>query len=612
MLLIPVFVFAQNQDSGEKADFYLEPVVTFVDTPVVEQRQVITKQEIEEKHSENLVEVLQDSGVQILAYGPYGLEAKPQIRGFTDETVRVVIDGVCVNNPQYGTFDFSSINLDDIEKIEIVRGGFTEGISDEGSVAGTIYITTRKQSLGQNFYSDSFLKTFFNVNQLADTFSESLGYNGQLGEKTFAKLNGKFTLANNKFLFINYKNELTQRENARVIDGSTSGQITHYFGNSSYFTFSDSFYAGNKNCPGPEKSAVPGVQQDYDNRFTFTMVNPVIAGCLSLENNLSLFTNIRFYDSAAENSKHYVNTLSYSLFGKFYKYANISEAFGLSLEGVSLDSTDDGKHLQLSGALKSTTKIKLGDVVSLSLPEAVKFSGNNLAFIPKAGVSADFDFLTAKLNGYRMVQFPNMDDLYWNGGGYHGNPDLKPENGWGGEFSVDIKTSVLPSSVSVFTNYYKNKIQWAGTQPENVASAFYAGVDFKLEQRMFNDSLGIKFNGEYLYNRLLDKSNSLTYGKRIMWTPDFTASLIIDYYIADIKINLDANYVGKRYISNLNAGFMKPYVLVNAAVSYEGFNHLVPYIKLENLLNQSYEAADEYPMPGISFTVGARLKCSKK
>ena len=102
--------------------------------------------------------------MQILTYGAYGLEAKPSIRGFTDETVRVVIDGVCVNNAQYGTFDFTSISIENIERIEIVRGGFSEEPGDEGAVGGTIYITTKKQTIEKTFTSDSSIKTFFNLN----------------------------------------------------------------------------------------------------------------------------------------------------------------------------------------------------------------------------------------------------------------------------------------------------------------------------------------------------------------------------------------------------------------------------------------------------------------
>mgnify|MGYP006051435331 FL=1 len=144
---------------NEQTIIELPKITTYIEAaPVVEQKTVIAEQEIEKSNVENLTQLLQNNGIQILSYGAYGSEQKPSIRGFTDETVRIVIDGVCVNNAQYGTFDFSSINVADISKIEILRGGFSESVLDEGAVGGVIYITTKKQSLGHKFFADFFVK----------------------------------------------------------------------------------------------------------------------------------------------------------------------------------------------------------------------------------------------------------------------------------------------------------------------------------------------------------------------------------------------------------------------------------------------------------------------
>ena len=70
-----------------------------------------------------------------------------------------------------------------------------------------------------------------------------------------------------------------------------------------------------------------------------------------------------------------------------------------------------------------------------------------------------------------------MDDLYWQGAGFQGNPNLKPEKGWGADLVFDFTNSILPLTLSFFTNYYESKIQWAQINniwtTSNVASAFY-------------------------------------------------------------------------------------------------------------------------------------------
>lgn len=645
LLIISSFVLFFNFLYTESLT--LPSITSYIDATVVEQRQIITEEEIDCMNVADLPALLEAAGIQILSYGPYGLEQKPSIRGFTDETVRVIINGVCVNNAQYGTFDFSTLNIKDIEKIEIIRGGFTEGVSDEGAVGGAIYITTKKQVLGHHFDFDSGIKSFFNYYYPLDSFFQSAGYSGQISDAQFLKVNLKGTFANNKYLFTNYKGIKSQRDNARVIDGN--GNINYsYFFDGNYINISDFFYAGNKQTPGTETSFSYGVQKDYDNNLTIQLVNPEVGKGIKLENTLSWLSNTRFYNDKTSDSAHFVNTGKYAGSVYLHKLDWFKESAGITLDYTYLDSTDDGIHQQFSGALKSTSKFfwcgngenwDNGDRPPLNgeqknnrdnrdrpqfaftLPLSLKFSNKNLAFTPKLGFSINTKHVDLLIDGYRMTQFPNMDDLYWESSGYKGNPDLIPESGWGGDFTVNVHNIWLPFSLCAYINFYENKIQWANLggnwRPENVASAFYFGIDGRLEKNFWNDRISVTANGEYLHTSLLDKRNSMTYGKKIMWTPDFTGS-------ASIRLNFpgkgktesyvllaEANYMGKRYTTNANISYVKPYTLINlsAQMTVASKNwHFTPYIRLENLLNMDYEAVDAYPMPGISGTVGLKIK----
>lgn len=600
-------------------------ITTYIDTPVVEQRQVLTKEEIEDLNVQDLPTLLQSAGIQLLSYGPYGLEQKPSIRGFTDETVRVIIDGVCVNNEQYGTFDFSSLNINDIEKIEIVRGGFTEGVTDEGAVGGAIYITTKKQSLGHHFNSDSSVKSFFNFYYPLDTFSQSLGYSGQLNDTTFLKANLKGTFANNKFFFTNYKGVKAQRDNSRVMDLCASESFSHYFGNGNSITINDIFYTGNKQTPGTATSYSYGVQKDYDNNLTLQLLIPEAAKGLKIDSTLSWLSNTRFYNDNTSDSEHYVNTIKYA--GSIY-YHDISwfkESAGLTLDFTHLNSTDDGIHNQISGSVKSTSKIIFAqkdeyNYIAVTVPLGAKFSNTNFAFTPKLGFAINTTYIDFLIDGYRMTQFPNMDDLYWESAGYKGNPDLIPETGWGGEITANVHNIWMPFSLCAYANYYENKIQWAnlgsGWRPENIASAFYFGIDGRIEKTFWDEKVIVKANGEYLYTKLLNKNNSSTYGKKIMWTPDFNGSASIGLKLPGKKkikyysVFTEVNYMGKRYTTNMNITYMEPYTLWNLSAQMtiicKDWN-FTPYLRIENILNTEYESSDDYPMPGFSGTLGIKI-----
>jgi len=614
ILFIPFFVFSQE------AEITLPEVTTYV-TSSVEQKIVITAEDIEAEHLESLSDVVERAGIQNLAYGPYGLENKPSIRGFTDETVRVVIDGICVNNAQYGTFDFSTINLEAVERIVIVRGGFTEGVEDEGSVGGVIYITMKKDALENSLSAEASVKTFFNSERPLDSYFQKLNFTGLLGQNTFLNAGVTANFADNLY-FYEYEGEWGTRQNAQVIDGQANTYLTHYFGDGNYFSLGELFYGGYKHTPGVVNSTNPGLQQDYNNNLSFTLWNPAVANLFNLKNSLLWMCNNRFYEDSAgtENSSHYINTFKYTGTADFTSLAGgrLQQLAGLSADFTTLDSTNDGTHTQLSGVVKSTSKVALGGGWSLSVPMAAKFCANddnvNFAFVPKAGLSWDLSYIQLICDFYRMVQFPNMDDLFWEGAGYHGNPDLKPESGWGGDIGVNLRGALAHGNLTVFSNYYKDKIQWGSGTTQNLSSAFYLGVDFSAGASFMNGFIDLDLTGEYLYNRLLDKSNKYTYGKRIMWTPDLVFTLVSSFNFELAKINLSAQYTGRRYTSNLNIYYLEAYLLVNLAVEASEisspFSRLgfTPYLKIDNLLNWQYQSVEGYPMPGISLTLGAKVK----
>ncbi|MCR5187556.1 MAG: TonB-dependent receptor [Treponema sp.] len=601
-LLYPSQAFSQNQEASdqEESKITLPQVVTYLPSSL-ETKITYDQEALEEMHLSDLPQLLESTGIQLLSYGPYGLEQKPSIRGFTDETVRVVIDGICVNNPMTGCFDFSAISLENVEKIEIIKGGFTEGTDDEGAVGGVIYITTKKQNIKKTFVSDTKLKTLFYQTSPLDTISQSLNYSGPLTDWLFIDTGLKATYARNDY-----------RDNdASIIDGQSNIQLTGYFGDGNSLSINNIFYGGYKHTPDVQYSTNQGILQDYNNNHTISLFTPNLCPLFTLKNTLTWLCNNRLYDDVAESSKHYVNTLKYNATADFYPWHNIKENAGLTLDYTYLNSTNDGIHSLFSGVIKETTKISLGKYFSLSIPLTAKFSGQNFAFVPKLGLSLSFKYLSVTLNGYRLILFPIMDDLYWQGAGFQGNPDLKPEKGWGADLVFDFKNKIMPLTLSFFTNYYESKILW--TQVNNVwttanlASAFYFGINLDFNLNLFQDHLIIKGNGEYLYTALLDKANPYTYGKRIMWTPDLTASLSISLNFQPVLFTLQANYTGLRYCSNMNITYLKPYTLVNAIFELKNLNHLKPYIRVDNLLNTQYESIEGYPMPGISLTIGLKM-----
>jgi outer membrane cobalamin receptor len=599
---------AQDNLSDGPGDIVVPDIVSYVSASVVEQRTVISREDIKKKNAKTVDELFGSVGIPVKSYGAYGNASAPSIRGFTGSTVKVFIDGVCVNSAQNGTFDFSSLDVNSIERIEIVRGGFSEDVASEGAAGGSIYITTRKMSLGRRFEADGSARTFFG--QPFDAGTLSLGYSGPAGGDTFVNAGCKGVFARNEFPFMAIDGQRSVRADNEVIDANASVSVTRFFGGGNSVSLSDGLYAGRKSIPGTSTSTTVGVQEDASNLFSAGVQFPSIAGTYGARGTISLKSDAQSYTSPGESSRHHLETLSFSGSAEYSGNTPVRQAIGGSVNSAFMDSTNVGSVFLASGFVKETTTLSGSNGFSLIVPLSLSFSGTNLAFVPKMGLRADFATVSVMLDGYRLCLFPDMNQLYWGGSSYaSGNRDLKPEDGWGGELALDVRNGYMPFSVAAFGNYYFNKIQWQGINgkwmPQNVASALFLGFDAKCSFSVFSFlSVGAEY--EYLYNRLL--ADGITHGKRIMYTPEHTGSLSALLSLRPATISVDAQYVGLQYLSNLNAGFLDPYLLVNGSVTFHPVKGLAPYVRVLNILNESYETSDGYPMPGISLEAGVRVE----
>ena len=108
---------------------------------------VITREQIEAQQAPNVIDLLrQVPGVHIDQPGGRGSVSSVYIRGGDPNFTVVLIDGVKVNDPtnsRGGSFDFSTLSTEDIERIEIVRGPFS-AVHGSDAMSGVINIITRK------------------------------------------------------------------------------------------------------------------------------------------------------------------------------------------------------------------------------------------------------------------------------------------------------------------------------------------------------------------------------------------------------------------------------------------------------------------------------------
>jgi vitamin B12 transporter len=128
----------------------LSPVVvtaTRTETPLQETTSAVTmvgEQEIQHSQAETVAEILRTvPGVDIVQSGSRGTTTTVFIRGAESDQTLLLLDGVEVNSVTLGAADLSNLTTENIDRIEIVRGG---GGTLYGSqaIGGVINILSKK------------------------------------------------------------------------------------------------------------------------------------------------------------------------------------------------------------------------------------------------------------------------------------------------------------------------------------------------------------------------------------------------------------------------------------------------------------------------------------
>jgi vitamin B12 transporter len=85
-------------------------------------------------------------GAHVVQGGPFGAAASLFVRGGESDYVKVLVDGVPVNQPG-GFYDFGSLTTDNVERIEVLRGPASV-LYGSDAIAGVVQIVTRNGGEG--------------------------------------------------------------------------------------------------------------------------------------------------------------------------------------------------------------------------------------------------------------------------------------------------------------------------------------------------------------------------------------------------------------------------------------------------------------------------------
>ncbi len=115
-----------------------------VETPAA--ASVVTEEQLEERQVRRVADALrQIPGVTVAQSGAPGQLTSVFTRGLRSEHTQVLLDGIPINQGLAGLFNFADLNVDNIGRIEIVRGPQST-LYGPRALAGVIQIFTRRGS----------------------------------------------------------------------------------------------------------------------------------------------------------------------------------------------------------------------------------------------------------------------------------------------------------------------------------------------------------------------------------------------------------------------------------------------------------------------------------
>lgn len=560
---------------------------------------VITRQDIERQQATSVVDLLRGTpGLGLSNNGGLGKATSVFLRGTESDHVLVLIDGVKVGSATLGTTAFQDIPIDQIERIEIVRGPRSSLYGSE-AIGGVIQIFTRKGggplkpylSLGGGSYQ---------------TYNASAGVSGG-GERGWFNL-GASGITTEGFNACNGKPS-----------PGGAGCFAYEPDKDGYRNASGSVRAGYRFTSGAEVD-VNALRAEGKNQFDGSFVND------SKSTQQVLGGRLRFAPLAAwhmtlaagqsqDDSDNFKDGVFKSRFNTTRDTATLQNDVTLGqahLVTVGLDYQNDKVDSTTAYAVTSRDNKGLfaqyqGTFGPQNVQLAVRGDDNEqFGERTTGGLAWGYDLdrdlrLTASYG--TAFKAPTFNELYFPG---YGNPNLQPEESRSYEVGLRGKGAWGGWSLNAYQTDVNDLIAYDASinAAANVEQARIRGIEAALSARLRDWQLRSALT-------LLDPENRASgtnYGKVLPRRAEQALRLDLDRVLGRFRVGGTLFAEGRRYDDLANTREMGGYAVVGLRGEYAFAKAWRLQARIENLFDKEYETASFYNQPGRSFFVTLRYQ----
>jgi iron complex outermembrane receptor protein len=223
-----------------------------------------------------------------------------------------------------------------------------------------------------------------------------------------------------------------------------------------------------------------------------------------------------------------------------------------------------------------------------------------------------------KGNVSRNYRIPSFNDLYWKSDIYsQGNPQLKPESGYSGEFGISEKLKAgainFDFSQTAFGASIKDWIVWVPNDagiwtPDNKEKGKSYGLEIKGNSFVQKKDSKFELTGFYTWTKAQLTGQIQTNENQMIYIPEHRFMAFLSYTYKQLSASFNINHIGERYYNQENT--LPGYQLGNITFDYNlpiKDNTLTATFKVNNLWNTKYNVIANYAMPLRNYQIALKL-----
>lgn len=544
---------------------------------------VIDRAEIERKQAQTVTELLESTpGLTLINNGGRGKATSISLRGTSSGHVLVLIDGIKAGSATLGTTAFEHLAVDQIERIEVVRGPRSSLYGSE-AIGGVVHIFTRKGEQGFN--------PRFSVGAGSDATREvTLGASGG-NEK------GWYNLSISDYRTDGFS---AKQEGSYGYNPDDDGYDNRSYALSGGYLLSDRLEGRLSWSQNRGDNEYDG-GSDFDNYSNESRLQT-----LGGELRLAVSNNWDLSLTAGQSRDK----------GTVYGDGVYQSHIETQRDTANLQSEHSFSHSQLTWGVDyqqdevtSSSAYSVGERDNLGVFALYQLylGQHDLAFSLREDDNEQFGNQTTGSIAWGMelphalrltasygtaFSAPTFNDLYWPGSG---NPDLEPEESDSWELGLSGDHAGIEWSANLYQNDVDNLIAWAPNAegfwvPMNVDEARIRGLELAASTRLASWDLSTTLD-------LMDPKDRNT-DELLRRRPRKTLNVSADRDFGRYSLGSSLRAVGER---EDGGDELEAYTRIDVRGSYQLGQDWALKAKIENLLDEEYETAKGYNQPDRTY-----------